>query len=309
MSTAIHDIGYRHYDGPRQGHGQTVRALYVHNLRTLFGLGRGAKAKILPFVLVGLLVLPSLGDIAIKAVVKEAEFLLPMEAYGFLLQPIIAIFLAAQAPVLASREIRFRTVPLYFSRPIGPWDFVAAKFGAFATALFLLTALPITLLWAGFLLTRSGLIEAARQNGGFGPGVGDIPTVAGITGDWGLALLGSVLLALVLSSFALLIAAFTPRRGFGVAAVIAVYLISNAVVGIVQGVSAMRGAYELGGWMNLFTPFNLVYGVQTSLLGAQESVIGMPPTTGAGVFFVFFSVLVVAGSLAALHARYRKAGA
>ncbi|MCD0450301.1 ABC transporter permease [Actinocorallia sp. API 0066] len=308
MSTAIHDIGYRHYDGPRLGRGQTLRALYTHNLRALFGLGRGAKAKIIPFALAAFLLLPALADVAIKAIVKEAQFLIPMAAYGYGFQPLIAIFLAALAPVVASREIRYRSVPLYFSRPVGPWDFVAAKFGAFATALVLLVGVPVTVMYVGFLLTRSSLIEAAQQGGGFGS-VEDIPTVAGITGDWALALLGVVLLALVLSSFALLVAAFTPRRGFGVAAVIALYLISNVVVGIVQGISQDRGAWDVAAWMNLFTPFNLVYSVQVALFDAESEPLIAVPDTAMGLTGLLLCVLVVAGSLAALHARYRKAGA
>ncbi|GAB2815754.1 ABC transporter permease [Actinocorallia aurea] len=307
MSTAIHDIGYRHYDGPRQSHAQTVRALYVHNLRTVFGFGRGAKAKIIPFALAAMLMLPALADVVIKAVVHEAEFIVPIEAYGYGFQPLIAIFLAAQAPVAASREIRFRVVPLYFSRPIGPRDFVLAKFGAFATALTLLTALPMTLMYVGFLLTRSSIVDAAAQAGAIG-GTDDIASAAEVTGQWALALVGAVLLALVLSSFALLVAAYTPRRGFGVAAVVALYLMSNALVGIVQGVADSRGAYDLAGWMNLFTPVKLVYGTQVSVFGAAEAPIVWPPPDGAVVVFPLFCVLVVAGSLAALHARFRKAG-
>ncbi|ROO91162.1 ABC-2 type transport system permease protein [Actinocorallia herbida] len=308
MSTAIHDIGYRHYDGPRQSHAQTVRALYVHNLRTLFGFGRGAKAKIIPFALLAMLMLPALADIVVKAVVKEAEFIVPLQAYGYGFQPLIAIFLAAQAPVAASREIRYRVVPLYFSRPVGPRDFVLAKFGAFTTALLLLTALPMTLMYVGYLFTRPGIVDAASQEGSFRDAA-DIATVAEATGQWALALVGALLLALVLSSFALLVAAFTPRRGFGVAAVIALYLMSNAIVGIVQGIADTRGAYELAGWMNLFTPVKLVYGTQVSLFGAAEAPIIYSPPDGAGVVFLLFCVLIVAGSLAALHARFRKAGA
>ncbi|MDX6738252.1 ABC transporter permease [Actinocorallia sp. A-T 12471] len=307
MSTAIHDIGYRHYDGPRQKHGQTVRALYVHNLRTLFGLGRGGKAKVIPFALLAMMMLPALGDIAIKAVVKQPDSF-PMQGYGYILNPLIAIFLAAQAPVAASREIRYRTVPLYFSRPVGPRDFVAAKFGAFTTALLLLTALPMTVMHIGFLLTRQGIVEAASQPGAFRD-VSEIPTVMEATREWAFGLIGALLLALVLSSFALLVAAYMPRRGFGIAAVIALYLVSNAVVGIAQGIALTRSAYDLAGWLNLFTPFNLVYGTQVALFKADGGVIAAPPPSGTGIFFLLFCVIIVAGSLAALHARFRKAGA
>ena len=34
-TSVIHDIGYKPYTGPRQGHGQIVRGLYVHSLLSL----------------------------------------------------------------------------------------------------------------------------------------------------------------------------------------------------------------------------------------------------------------------------------
>ena len=40
---AIYDIGYRNYEGARLGRGYAFRTLYVHSLRTAFGLGRGGR--------------------------------------------------------------------------------------------------------------------------------------------------------------------------------------------------------------------------------------------------------------------------
>ena len=47
----IHDIGYRHYDGPRLGRGYLLRSLYVESLRGAYGLGRSAKSKVMPILL------------------------------------------------------------------------------------------------------------------------------------------------------------------------------------------------------------------------------------------------------------------
>src|SRR5690606_26311234 len=129
-------------------------------------------------------------------------------SYANIMQVIVAIFLATQAPVLASREVRFHVIPLYFSRPVDHLDFVLAKAGAMATALFALTAAPITLLYVG------GLVAKAPD-----PGERLL--------DYLAALAGCVLYALVLAAIGMVVAAFTPRRGFGVAAVIAVYMIST----------------------------------------------------------------------------------
>ena len=74
MSTStIHDIGYRHYEGRRSGRAYVLRSLYVHNLRAAFGLGRPARAKIMPFVLAGIMMLPAAGSVAVFTVTDEAD--------------------------------------------------------------------------------------------------------------------------------------------------------------------------------------------------------------------------------------------
>ena len=50
----IHDIGYQRYQGARLGRGYARALVYVHGLRTAFGLGRSAKAKIFPWIVAGL---------------------------------------------------------------------------------------------------------------------------------------------------------------------------------------------------------------------------------------------------------------
>ena len=56
----IHDIGYRHYDGPRLGRWHSMRAVYVQSLRGVYGIGRPARAKVLPFLLVAIISAPAL---------------------------------------------------------------------------------------------------------------------------------------------------------------------------------------------------------------------------------------------------------
>lgn len=285
----IHDIGYRHYEGKRLGQGYVLRSLFVHNLRAVYGLGRPARAKVMPFLLGAIMLLPAAGSVAVLALTKEPETLIRYAAYTNIMQVVVAIFLATQAPVVASRELRFQVVPLYFSRPVGHLDFVLAKFGAFVTALFALLAVPLTILYIGVLVTKQ-------------PELGD-QTLKYLGG-----LAGCVLFALVLAAFGLVIAAFTPRRGFGVAAVMAVYLLSSATVGIVQGLALEQGNETLAGWIGLLTPFNLVDGVQVRLLGAVASTQQAPPGTTGGLVFALTCAAVVAASIAVLYGRFRKAG-
>ncbi|RKS76137.1 ABC-2 type transport system permease protein [Actinomadura pelletieri DSM 43383] len=290
MSTStIHDIGYRHYDGRRNGRAYVIRSLYVHNLRAAFGLGRPVRAKIMPFVLAALMLLPAAGSVAAFAFTKQEDALIPYASYANLMQVIVAIFLATQAPVLASREVRFHVVPLYFSRPVGHLDFVLAKGAAMATALLALLAVPVTVLYVGGLVTKAP--DSSRQ-----------------LLDYLGGLVGCVLYALVLAAIGMVVAAFTPRRGFGVAAVIAAYMVPTAVATAVQGIAEAETNFTLQGWMGLLAPFNLVDIVQVRLLGAETSSPGIAPGVTGGLVALALCAAIVLGSIAVLYRRFRKAG-
>ena len=56
----IHDLGYRRYEGQRLGRAGIIRALYWHSLRSAFGIGRGAKAKIVPLFTFIVMCLPAI---------------------------------------------------------------------------------------------------------------------------------------------------------------------------------------------------------------------------------------------------------
>ncbi|HEX2312588.1 MAG TPA: ABC transporter permease [Thermomonospora sp.] len=287
VTGTIHDIGYRHYEGRRLGRGYVLRSLYVHNLRAAWGLGRPARAKVMPFLLAAIMLLPAAGDVAVVAITKEHDLLWRYPAYATYLQVVIAIFLATQAPVLASRELRFHVVPLYFSRPVGPLDFVLAKMAAMVTALLALMATPVTVLYVGGLVNK-------------------VPDAGGHLLRYLGALVGCLLFALVLAAVGMVVAAFTPRRGFGVAAVIAVIMLSSVFVVTVQGIAEAETNFTFAGWMGLFTPFNLVDAVQVRLLGAERTAVAVPPAPLGGPVALALCAVLVLGSIAVLYRRFRK---
>jgi ABC-2 type transport system permease protein len=287
--STIHDIGYRHYEGRRNGRAYVMRSLYLHNLRASYGLGRPARAKVMPFLLAAIMLLPAAGSVAVFAITKEPDTLIRYSSYAPSLQVILAIFVATQAPVLASRELRFHVIPLYFSRPVDHLDFVLAKLAAMVTALFVLMAVPITVLYLGGLVTR-------------------VPDSAEQLLRYLAALVGCLLYALVLAAIGMVVAVFTPRRGFGVAAVIAVFMVTSAFVAIIQGLAEMNTNFELVGWAGLFAPFNLVDIVQVRLLDAESSSIGIAPGLAGGLVALAICAGLVLGSAAILYARFRKAG-
>ncbi|WP_372408653.1 ABC transporter permease [Streptomyces luteireticuli] len=285
----IHNIGYRDYTGPRLGRGYARRALYSQSLRGAYGLGRSAKSKVLPMTLFGVMCVPAAIIVAVAVATKMTKLPVEYTRYAILLQAVIGLFLAAQAPQSVSRDLRFRTVPLYFSRPVERVDYVVAKFAALASALFLLTATPLVILYAGALLAKMGF---AAQTKAFAQG-----------------LVSVALLSLFFAGIGLVVAALTPRRGFGVAAVIAVLTISYGAVSTVQGIALARDNTDIIAWLGLFSPVTLIDGVQTAFLSATSAFPGgHGPGAGAGALYLLVVLGAVAGSYGLLMARYRRAG-
>lgn len=163
-SSRIHNIGYRSYDGRRLGRGYARRSLYSQSLRGAFGLGRSAKSKVLPMLLFGVMCVIAAIIVAVSINVPAGtKLLMDYTSFAIYLQAVIGLFLAAQAPQSVSRDLRFRSVSLYFSRPIERVDYVVAKLAAMASALFVLTGTPLVILYAGALL---GKFDFADQTEG-----------------------------------------------------------------------------------------------------------------------------------------------
>ncbi|WP_163510637.1 ABC transporter permease [Fodinicola acaciae] len=282
----IHNIGYRHYAGTRLGRGYVRRSLFVQSLRSAYGLGRSMKSKILPAGILALMLLPAVVIVAVMNIAHLQKLPIPYTAYAIVMQTVVSIFVAAQAPQLVSRDLRFRTTTLYFSRPLTRFDYVVAKLGAMVSALFVLMAAPLLVLFAGALLSKLPVGDQA---------VGLLTGLAGV-----------LLFSLVLSVLALLLASLTPRRGLGVAIIIALLLISSAGATVVQGLAAHLGAAAVGTYAGLFSPFTLVDGIQTGLLGAQPFGDSASPGLAGGVVFALVAVAVIAASFGLLLARYRK---
>ena len=56
----IHDLGYRPYAGPRLSAGPVAWSFFRTGLRNTYGLGRSARSKVLPMILLAMMLLPAL---------------------------------------------------------------------------------------------------------------------------------------------------------------------------------------------------------------------------------------------------------
>lgn len=282
----IHDIGYQHYTGERLGRPAIRRALFVESLRGAYGLGRAPRAKIMPMMLFVAMCLPAVVIVVVTAMSRADALVGGYTSYLLSLQMVVAIYVAGQAPASVSRDLRFGVTSLIFSRPLERVDYVVAKLAAMVSAVFLLIAVPLTILFGGALVAGLPLAE-------------QLP-------DFARSLGGALVAAGVVSGLGLVVAAATPRRGLGVAAVITVLLVLVAVQGVAQELAVHQGREVAAGYLALLSPFTLADGVQSGLLGA-DSVMPTPPLDAAGgLLYIGVAVLVTAGCFGALMLRYRR---
>ena len=126
----IHDLGYRPYTGPRRGEGAIADALFVTGFRNAFGLGRSGKSKVLPFLLLVLNLLPAVITLGVVVLVGVSELPIPYVEYASTTQVLLGIFVAAQAPVLFSRDLRHGSISLYLARPLRAGSYALARWAA-----------------------------------------------------------------------------------------------------------------------------------------------------------------------------------
>jgi ABC-2 type transport system permease protein len=305
----IHDRGYRRYDGPRLGRLQIVRALLWHSFRSALGIGRGAKAKILPVIAFVTMSLPALVNAV--AVNRGNAQVVTYESYLFPLRVIVlTVFVAVQAPEMVSRDLRSRVLPLYFSRPMRRGDYPLAKYLAFTAACLLLIELPLLLLYLGTIVSsKSGAVW---------------PNTRGLLA--GLAI--GLMWALLVSAIGLALASLTGRRAYATGVVAIFFFLTFILSQIINQIAgqgpggpvpgpgkgqfiapAISSGQRLAG---LISPFNTLQSITKWFAGVHhvfQPGEGPVPDPGsyAPAYIVMF-VALLAASFAILAVRYRKAG-
>ncbi|MFL6166710.1 MAG: hypothetical protein ACJ711_09150 [Ornithinibacter sp.] len=282
--SVIHDLGYRPYTGPRLGAGAIARALTLTGLSNAFGLGRSGRSKVLPFALLALNLLPAVIVGGVLAFAGLDTLPIGYAQYASTTQVLVGIFVASQAPVLFSRDLRHGTISLYLARPLSSGAYALSRWTALLGATLVFLLLPLVILYAVALLAGLDVGEQTRQVG--------------------IALGLALLLALALSGIAGLIASWSTRRGFAVVATIALLVIANGVVTAIQGISGDEGRPEVGEVAGLFSPYSLYRG----LMGAWTDVEAPTPPTSTAMVLAYVAVFVAlsAGCLAAIVWRYRR---
>lgn len=286
-SGVIHDIGYQRYAGPRLGRAYAAWALYSHGLRTAFGLGRSAKAKIFPWLVAGIV-----GLIAIVATAVRAQGGGFLGYFGFIdIAAFLAVlFCAVVGPELVSRDLRSGVLPLYFSRPLTRRDYALAKWAALVSAVWLLFAGPLLIIFLG---------------GAFGGGT--VSDFMDELGEFGQGLSYAAIVALLFGSIGVLVGSLAGRRAVAAAIIAGFFLLSNAVSGILMGLGYATGNPDLSRASLLFSPQTLVQGVQAWLYDRQLPQFGDDFTIGSwGSIYALAWLVFTGGTLLLLLLRYKK---
>ncbi|MYA50535.1 MAG: ABC transporter permease subunit [Chloroflexi bacterium] len=215
----VFDLGYQRYTGPREGRTRARLALFDNGVRTVLGIGRGGRAKILPVGLFLAVITPAVVFVTILAFLDpiagdDASQFIPGPAdYYSVVSVILIIFGAIMAPELLCPDRRDNVLPLYLVRPLTSNDYLIARFLAFFAIVLVLVYAGQIVLQAGLILTASDQVDYIRDNWQ------DVPRI----------LFMGVLIATFISVGPLAVAAFTTRRAYAAAFIIAAWLLLNSI--------------------------------------------------------------------------------
>ncbi|GAA4013508.1 ABC transporter permease [Allokutzneria multivorans] len=273
----IHDIGYQRYQGHRLGRRYAMWSLYVHSLRTAFGLGRGFKAKVLPWTLTA-----ASGIAGLVIMIVSTQTGLQLVGYVDLvgnLTYVAIILLAVVAPELVSRDIGNSVMPLYLARPLSSADYALSKLAALISSVALALGPAMVIMFAGNAFsTKTGMTGVLDHAGQFGQGMAAV-----------------AIHSVVLAALALPLASLSGRRIFASTLVLALFLITAPIA---EGLAELSRTPELPG---MISPTNLVQGVDNWLLGGANHAVGVwGPMHGVVTLFV------TCAAVGLLLLRYRK---
>jgi ABC-2 type transport system permease protein len=292
---SIFDIGYRGYDGPRLGRRHAVAALFRHSLRSVFGIGRPARAKILPLVCLAIPALIATVIVGMSALIarlgRGAQIPnLPGHAELFgLVGAFVTILVAAQAPELLGRDVRYRVLTLYFSRALLRVDYALARLAALATAVAAVLLLPHAILSLGAILLTPDVSGALGRELGYWP-----------------AILGSTLVnAFVPAALALALAGLIVRRAYATAAIFGVFIVPGIVAAIIVALDLGSASRQI-----------VLLDIGAVLDGANAWFFGVAATNRALVASevatwetLVTAIIAGAGAAAVLVQRYRTVAA
>jgi len=166
----IYDRGYRTYEGERTGPAGARRAVYKEGVRRVLGLGRKAREKVYPWVMIGIAVGMAaivigvhwfIGDIAESLAEGVPSYGELFDLYSW----IGLLFIAFAGPWLLIPDRTRGVLSVYFSRPLTVDGYLTAKVGAFVSVVGAIYLVPQVVLHLGLgLISDDGFLTYMGDN-------------------------------------------------------------------------------------------------------------------------------------------------
>jgi ABC-2 type transport system permease protein len=280
--------GYRTYDGPRTGVIGALRTVAFQGVRHVLGLGRPAKAKILPIATAAIAFVPAVVYVGLAVLLGDAVQLLEegevvptySDYYGVILLALV-MFAAFVAPEALTGDRRNGLLALYLSTPLTRMTYLGAKYLGILAVMSIVTVGPPMVFLIGYTF------EGAGPDG----------FVAWIGVFWRIIAVGLIISA-VFTGVAFAVSSVTDRRAWASVGTVLVLLLSATVTAVLNEGAGVGDNILL---LNLLvTPFELavrMYGdpIQNPGLGTTALAVATAAWTfgGLGVAVVRYRTMEV----------------
>jgi ABC-2 type transport system permease protein len=266
----VFDIGYQRYDGRREGLSRSRRAIFKDGIRIALGLGRGGRAKILPWFFIGVLsfiglimalVAGAVDRLGGPGTARKANLPSHADYYG-IASIIMFVFAAVVAPELLCRDRRDRVINLYLVRPIGGGDYVAARWLAFLLVMTLAAWLPQIILFLGLSAGDPAPITYLERHWL------DVPRF----------LLAGLAMAAYATTLAMVTASFTTRRAYASVFLVGLFVILTPfTIPLAQHMGGVAGQ-----WISMFNLTNIPVHVNDVIFGDVSDITEDAPARKLG---------------------------
>jgi ABC-2 type transport system permease protein len=295
IAGTVFDIGYQRYEGRREGRGRGRRAIYKDGVRTALGLGRGGRAKILPWFFISVM---SAIALVMALVAGAAERLggpgsaqranLPThnDFYG-IASIIMFVFGAVVAPELLCRDRREGVMNLYLVRPVTGTDYIVSRWAAFMTVMTIAAWLPQIILLLGLAGGDPTPMDYLAKHWI------DVPRF----------LLAGLAMSAYATTLAMLTASFTTRRAYASVFLVGLFVISTPfTIGLASEIEGTGGQ-----WISMFNLTNIPVHVNDIIFGELSDLTEEAPARLLPAWVRiswYFAWTIIPGFV--LWARYRR---
>ena len=269
-SGTVFDIGYRSYTGAREGRSRTRRAVFKDGVRIALGFGRGHRAKILPWLFIGILsaiglvlamIAGALDRLGGPGTAERANLPSHADYYG-MASVILFVFGAVVAPELLCRDRREGVINLYLVRPLTGSDYVVARWLAFLAVMLAAAWLPQLILFVGLSMGDPAPVAYLQKNWL------DVPRF----------LTAGLVMATYVTTLAMMTASFTTRRAYAAVFLVGLVVITTPfIIGLSQQLKGTAAQ-----WISMFNLTNIPLHVNDAIFGEPSELTKESPAVALG---------------------------